>query len=65
VTLQAGAYGEHRFTDVTRGDGADRDCVDVDDHRLEVMLAPGATARLELGTRCYVNDPTYAFPWTG
>jgi hypothetical protein len=32
---------------------------------LGVELAPAAAARLELGTRRFVNRPTYAFPWRG
>ncbi|MFC1526455.1 hypothetical protein ACFL6X_06570 [Candidatus Latescibacterota bacterium] len=64
VVLQAGAYREHAFTEV-RCDGEPGQPATVDGSCLELALPPGAHVRLELGTRCYVNEPTYAFPWDG
>jgi hypothetical protein len=58
-----GAYGEHTFADVTWGDGGNDGRVNVNGKHLEVVLAPGSGSRLDIGTRCYVNDPTYDFPW--
>ncbi|MBM3982521.1 MAG: hypothetical protein FJ304_20070 [Planctomycetes bacterium] len=59
VVVQAGAYGEHRFTTAT----ADGTNVAVNGARLEVVLEPGAGARLVLGTKRYANPPSLALPW--
>ena len=59
VTIQGGAYAEHRIESVS-----------VDDRRIEVgspafnmQLQPGCGARLRLSMRRYANQPTLAFPW--
>jgi hypothetical protein len=59
VIVQAGAYGEHRFTTAS-ADGAK---VEVNGTRLELVLEPGAGARLVLGTKRYANPPTFELPW--
>ena len=59
VVIQAGGYGEHRFSSVTV-DGQD---MKMAGRHLTVRLEPGAGARLVLGTRRYVNAPTFAPPW--
>ena len=59
VIVQAGAYGEHRFTSV-EADGEKRA---LDSPLLTVRLAPGSGGRLRLGVRRYANAPTLAFPW--
>jgi hypothetical protein len=59
VILQGGAYGEHQLTSAT-ADGA---TVAVNGRHLEVRLAAGAGARIELGTKRYANQPTLAWPW--
>ncbi len=51
VILQAGAYGEHEFTSPQKGKW------------LTVELPPATSIRLELGTRRFVNRPSYAQPW--
>jgi hypothetical protein len=63
VTIQAGGYGEHQFTTAT----VDGDKTAVNGRHLVVRLEPGAGTRLVLGTRRYVNAPTYSreFPQTG
>jgi hypothetical protein len=62
VIVQAGAFGEHRFTEVSlkgqEGDGAQR----VDSKHLVVRLGPAAQARLKLSVERFANPPTYAFP---
>jgi hypothetical protein len=55
VTVQGGAYGEHAIASVNQTPVANR-CVDV-------QLAPGCGARLELAMRRYAANPTLAFPW--
>ena len=55
VIVQAGAYGEHRFTDVRTGDASLR----VEGDRFEVLLEPGAGGILEIGMDLYANQPAF------
>ena len=55
VVMQAGAYGEHRFTTVRLEDEVSR----VDGNRLEVRLAPGAGASLRLNMQLFANPPRF------
>ncbi len=59
VFVQAGAYGEHQFSGVA----VDGKKSKVNGRHLLVRLDPGAGARLVLGTRRYLNTPTWALPW--
>ncbi len=59
VIIQAGSYGEHQFTTATISSQS----LAVNDRRLEVVLDPGAGARIELGMKRYVHQPTLAWPW--
>jgi hypothetical protein len=59
VVVQAGAYGEHQFTTAS----TDSASVAVNGRHLEVVLAPGAGARVVLGTKRYAHPPTLAWPW--
>jgi hypothetical protein len=59
VIVQGGAYGEHQFQRVTRGEQP----VDLDASSFAVRIAPGAGARLTVRMRRYDNPPTLAFPW--
>ncbi len=59
VVLQAGAYGEHQWTSAA----CEGNSVPVGGPLLMVRLEPGAGARLMLGTRRYVYQPTLAHPW--
>jgi hypothetical protein len=60
VTVQMGAYAEHRATSVTVGEAT----TPVNDSFFTVRLAPGAGATLAIGIERYVNRATLAFPWT-
>ena len=55
VIVQAGAYGEHRFTDVRAGDASLR----VGGDRFEVLLEPGAGGILEIGMDLFANQPAF------
>ncbi len=55
VIVQAGAYGEHRFTDVRAGDASLR----VGGDRFEVLLEPGAGGVLEIGMDLFANQPAF------
>jgi hypothetical protein len=59
VTVQAGMFGEHRFTTVTH----DGKAAPINGKTLTVKLLPGSTARLTLGMERWRNPPAYAFPW--
>jgi hypothetical protein len=59
VIIQAGVFGEHAFESVT----LDGERSAAQGRWLQVTLAPGATAELELGMRRYVNPPSYDTPW--
>ncbi len=62
IVLQAGAFGEHTFTDaidLTTGNAAP---VPVGNKHLTVILPAGRTLNLRLGMRRYVNQPSYAQP---
>jgi hypothetical protein len=61
VLIQAGAFGEHAFTTLTRLDSGDTHPVN-GKHAL-VRLLPATQARVSLGMRRYVHAPTYEFPW--
>ncbi len=63
VILQAGAFGEHTFTDVTDlAASLNAAPTPVNDKHLHVVLPPGRTIDLRLGMRRYVNAPSYAQP---
>lgn len=60
VVVQAGCFGEHDFVSVAV-DGAAAEAVA--GRWIEIALAPGAGARLELGMRRFVRPPSYDTPW--
>ena len=60
LIVQGGAYREHLFTQA-RWEGSRQ--VEIGADCFAVELPPGTDIRLEIDTRCYVQQPTYAFPW--
>jgi len=60
VILQAGAFGEHRFSEVksSKGDAP----VSVNGRHVEVTLPPGRSVTLRCGMARYCNAPSYAQP---
>ena len=65
VVVQAGAFGEHEFSEVRyEEDGAER-TVPVAGQWVAVDLLPSTAIRLDMGMRRFTNDPSYAFPWHG
>ena len=38
--------------------------VEIDDKYFRLRLEPGAQIRLDLGMERFVNDPSYALPWS-
>ena len=58
--VQAGAFGEHRFTTVRDLDSGRTAAVN--DRHLEVVLPPGRALRLRLGMRRFCHVPSYRQP---
>ncbi|GFE88621.1 hypothetical protein [Steroidobacter agaridevorans] len=59
ITVQGGAYAEHRIESAT----LDGRRVAIDGSAFDLELRPGCGARLQLNMRRYANAPTLAFPW--
>lgn len=66
VVVQAGTFGEHLFTAAETLDavGSAANRTEVGAKWLLVRLAPGASVKLRLMMRRYVNRPSYETPWT-
>ena len=72
IIVQAGAFGEHSFTEV-RFQEQSKDSsgkkvmnersVPVNNKYFAVELPPATSIKLDIGTRRFVNKPSYAFPW--
>jgi hypothetical protein len=60
LVLQAGAFGEHEFTEVCEEGG--ETTATVDGPHLEIALPPGAQTTLRLGMRRYCRTPSYNQP---
>ena len=65
VVVQAGAFGEHDFTEVRVDGGESTQVTRVDGRHFAVELQPAAAIRLEAGLSRFVNAPSHAFPWHG
>lgn len=65
LIIQAGVFGEHRFTNVEiigpNGDVIETSAVD--GKWLQVELPEGTGITLRLGMERFANTPTYAMPW--
>ena len=61
LIVQAGAFGEHSFTELKYGNKS----VPIDARHFVVQLPPSTAIRLDLGMRRFADRPTYAFPWHG
>ena len=75
VVISAGSFGEHTFTSarelengvaaVDDGTAASAPSLPVEGPWLRLCLPPGTEIDLELGTRRFSREPSYAFPWHG
>lgn len=65
VILQAGAFGEHRFTTVQKVDdpSVQEPPIEIEAKSFQVHLEPSAGVKLSIGMKRFVNHPSYAFPW--
>ncbi|MBM3933220.1 MAG: hypothetical protein FJ319_02790 [SAR202 cluster bacterium] len=67
VIVQAGAFCEHRFTNLRHGEGVSDSVsvVPVDSKYFSVQLPPSTAIRVEAGLKRHSAKPSYAFPWHG
>ena len=67
LIVQAGAFGEHQFTQVRyHEEGRDGETVTpVDGKHIAVQLPPSNMIRVSAGLRRFVHRGSYAFPWHG
>ena len=72
LIVQAGAFGQHEFTEVTfreqHKDGSGNKVlsdkkVTVNKKYFAVELPPATSIKLDMEMRRFVNKPSYAFPW--
>ena len=63
LVLQAGAFGEHSFTEVVEEGVPGAQPRAVEGKWLRLDLAPGCAATLRLGMRRYCRSPSYDQPW--
>ncbi|MEM7536597.1 MAG: hypothetical protein AAF639_30725 [Chloroflexota bacterium] len=62
LVVQAGAFGEHKFTAAEIGHGDETQTVDVNDTHLAVTLPAGRSVQLRLGMERYCHRPSYGQP---
>ena len=55
LVVQAGAYGEHRFTEIRSGDRS----LQVAGQRFELRLEPGSGGTLEIGMELFASQPSF------
>jgi hypothetical protein len=60
ITVQGGAYGEHKISSATDG----QKVFAVNGRSFDVKLGPGCGARLDLSMQRFSATPSLAFPWT-
>ena len=63
LVIQAGAFGEHQFTEVRYRNDESEQVQKLDSRYLAVTLPPSTGIRLSLGLDRFANDSSYAFPW--
>jgi hypothetical protein len=66
VIVQAGAFGEHRFTRVIippEEKGGKEKNMEVNGSAFVVELPPARSITLDAGMQRFANTPSYAFPW--
>ncbi len=65
LIVQAGAFGEHQFTEARYRAASPSSFrqVEVQDKFIEIILPPSTSIHLDLGMDRFVNQATYDFPW--
>jgi hypothetical protein len=59
LIVQAGAFGEHSFTNIYDG----QQSIEVGKPYFIVELPPSGSINLITGIKRFQNKPSYAFPW--
>ncbi len=62
VIVQAGAFGEHAFSEIEFVEGGAEKTIRVDSKYFRVRLPPHSTVRLKISYQRFVNQPGYAHP---
>jgi len=65
VIVQAGAFGEHDFTQVSSERNGDGTALPVHGKYFAVEMPPSTAIRIDAGLQRFANQPGYAFPWHG
>ena len=72
LIIQAGAFGEHQFTDVQYGHSIKGETnssndqvksISIQGKYVKIDLPPSTSILLEMGMDRFSNDPSYRFPW--
>ena len=64
LIVQAGAFGEHRFTTASYADDhGEAAATDVDRQYVEFELGPGTVFEVKLGMERFCRQPSYRLPW--
>jgi hypothetical protein len=63
LIIQAGAFGEHQFTEIGDPAGTGPAKTVVHGQYVEVVLPPSTSIHLDLGMDRFVHTPAYRFPW--
>ena len=61
LIVQAGAFGEHKFTKIQDINAKNKIC-SVNSKAVKMILKPGRHLRLKLGYKRYCNNPSYNQP---
>ncbi|MBU08362.1 MAG: hypothetical protein CME13_10380, partial [Gemmatimonadetes bacterium] len=63
--IGAGSFGEHRFTSMHESSADSAVPKEISSPWLRITMPPGTEIDLELGTKRYCREPSFAFPWHG
>lgn len=65
LVIGAGSFGEHRFTSMHESSADSAVPKEISSPWLRITMPPGTEIDLELGTKRYCREPSFAFPWHG
>ncbi len=69
LIIQAGAFGEHQFTDIQylvideTGEALEKQSKPINGKYVKIILPPSTSIVLEIGIDRFTNMPSYRFPW--
>ena len=66
MVVQAGAFGEHRFTEVSEhSDDSTTKENTINGKYVNITLRPGTEIKLRIGMELHCNKPSCSYPWHG